>query len=74
LLTRGTALPRRQPHHLSSAATDIGDVVGAKFYLQGSYGQGKSGNFEESEKTERAREKSGNFKIPNELFLSDVRF
>jgi len=67
-------LPRHQPHHLSSAATDIGDVVGAKFYLQGSYGQEKSGNFEESGKTERAREKSGNSKIPNKLFPPDVRF
>ena len=40
----------------------------ASYYLrspmQGSYGQGKSGNFEESEKTERVRKKSGNFKIP----------
>jgi len=35
---------------------------------QGSYGQGKSGNFEgvreKSGKTERVGEKSGNFKIP----------
>ena len=33
--------------------------------IHGSYGQGKSGNFKESEKTESFREKSGNFKIPN---------
>jgi len=46
-------------------------VVSTASASQGSYGQGKSGNFEgvrenqgKSGKTERVREKSGNFKIP----------
>ena len=42
-------------------------VVRTGFQSQGSYGQGKSGNFEwvrESRGKQRVREKSGNFKIP----------